>query len=134
MTKFVYDFAEGSRQMQDLLGGKGANIAEMSRILGADRVPGGFTITTEVCVAYMSNGGTQPSGLFGQRRASDEWRGLPVVWHGFELDPALGLRQSEFVGTTVTGGEFPDPSIACVEVEPQGRDRAVDYVMDVAVG
>ena len=40
--------------MRDLLGGKGANVAEMTRILGADRVPAGFTITTEACVAYMS--------------------------------------------------------------------------------
>src|SRR4051812_34323588 len=39
--------------MRDLLGGKGANVAEMTRILGADRVPGGFTITTEACVAFM---------------------------------------------------------------------------------
>src|SRR6201991_4435071 len=39
--------------MRDLLGGKGANVAEMTRILGPDRVPAGFTITTEACVAYM---------------------------------------------------------------------------------
>ena len=52
-TKLVYDFAEGSREMRELLGGKGANVAEMTRVLGADRVPAGFTITTEACVAYM---------------------------------------------------------------------------------
>jgi pyruvate,orthophosphate dikinase len=51
--KWVYDFAEGSREMRDLLGGKGANVAEMTRILGPERVPAGFTITTEACVAYM---------------------------------------------------------------------------------
>src|ERR1700759_3133867 len=62
MTKWVYDFAEGSRSMRDLLGGKGANVAEMTRILGADRVPGGFTITTEACVAYMSAGRAEPDG------------------------------------------------------------------------
>ena len=45
-TKWVYDFAEGSKEMRNLLGGKGANVAEMTRILGADRVPAGFTITT----------------------------------------------------------------------------------------
>ncbi|MDP9347378.1 MAG: pyruvate, phosphate dikinase [Actinomycetota bacterium] len=39
--------------MRDLLGGKGANVAEMTRVLGAERVPAGFTITTEACVAYM---------------------------------------------------------------------------------
>jgi pyruvate, orthophosphate dikinase len=52
-TKLVYDFAEGSREMRELLGGKGANVAEMTRVLGAERVPAGFTVTTEACVAYM---------------------------------------------------------------------------------
>jgi len=61
--KLVYDFAEGSREMRDLLGGKGANVAEMTRVLGARRVPAGFTITTEACVAYMRRGGTEPEGL-----------------------------------------------------------------------
>ena len=60
--KWVYDFAEGSRDMRDLLGGKGANVAEMTRVLGADRVPAGFTITTEACVAYMRSG-SEPDGL-----------------------------------------------------------------------
>jgi pyruvate,orthophosphate dikinase len=61
--KWVYDFAEGSRDMRDLLGGKGANVAEMTRILGADRVPAGFTITTEACVTYMNAGRELPEGL-----------------------------------------------------------------------
>jgi pyruvate,orthophosphate dikinase len=62
-AKYVYDFVEGSRDMRDLLGGKGANVAEMTRVLGPDRVPGGFTITTEACVAYMNRGGRYPDGL-----------------------------------------------------------------------
>ncbi len=62
-TKLVYDFAEGSRDMRDLLGGKGANVAEMTRVLGAERVPAGFTITTEACVAYMEAGREYPEGL-----------------------------------------------------------------------
>src|ERR1035441_1974366 len=53
MSQWVYDFADGSREMGDLLGGKGANVAEMTRVLGSDRVPAGFTITTEACVEYM---------------------------------------------------------------------------------
>jgi pyruvate,orthophosphate dikinase len=61
--KYVYDFAEGSKEMRDLLGGKGANVAEMTRILGADRVPAGFTITTEACVTYMQSGRELPDGL-----------------------------------------------------------------------
>src|SRR4051794_12595560 len=62
-TKLVYDFAEGSRDMRDLLGGKGANVAEMTRVLGADKVPAGFTITTEACVAYMEADREFPDGL-----------------------------------------------------------------------
>jgi pyruvate,orthophosphate dikinase len=62
-AKLVYDFAEGSKEMRDLLGGKGANVAEMTRVLGADRVPAGFTITTEACVAYMNSGQEFPEGL-----------------------------------------------------------------------
>src|SRR4051794_29240336 len=64
-TKWVYEFSEGSRDMRDLLGGKGANVAEMTRVLGAERVPAGFTITTEACVAYMREDGF-PDGLDDQ--------------------------------------------------------------------
>jgi pyruvate,orthophosphate dikinase len=64
-TRYVYEFSEGSRDMSDLLGGKGANIAEMTRILGSDRVPAGFTITTEACVVHMRGDGEVP-GLHSQ--------------------------------------------------------------------
>ena len=60
---WVHDFREGSRDMRRLLGGKGANVAEMTRILGPDLVPAGFTITTEACVAYMDAGRALPPGL-----------------------------------------------------------------------
>ena len=66
MEQWVYDFAEGSKDMRDLLGGKGANVAEMTRVLGADRVPAGFTITTEACVAYMKGGQEEPEGMAEQ--------------------------------------------------------------------
>src|SRR3954454_1553175 len=64
--KWVYDFDEGSKDMRDLLGGKGANVAEMTRVLGADRVPAGFTITTAACVAYMKAGQEAPEGMAEQ--------------------------------------------------------------------
>src|SRR5215217_2605784 len=64
--KWVYDFAEGSRDMRELLGGKGANVAEMTRVLGVDKVPAGFTITTEACVAYMKAGQQEPEGMAEQ--------------------------------------------------------------------
>src|SRR5215211_6982829 len=62
-TRWVYDFADGSREMRELLGGKGANVAEMTRVLGPERVPAGFTITTEACVAYMKAGQEEPEGM-----------------------------------------------------------------------
>ncbi len=65
MSKWVYRFgggiAEGSADLRDLLGGKGANLAEMSA-LGLP-VPPGFTITTEVCTYYYANGNDFPSSL-----------------------------------------------------------------------
>src|SRR6476469_10076640 len=66
MEQWVYDFSEGSKEMRELLGGKGANVAEMTRVLGADRVPAGFTITTEACVAYMKAGQAEPDGMAEQ--------------------------------------------------------------------
>src|SRR5687768_3983635 len=60
--KWVYEFSEGSKDLRELLGGKGANLAEMTRVLGPERVPAGFTITTEACVAYMREG-SEPAGL-----------------------------------------------------------------------
>jgi pyruvate,orthophosphate dikinase len=63
--KYVYFFgggkAEGRAEWKDLLGGKGANLAEMTN-LGIP-VPAGFTITTEVCTAYYKNKGAYPEGL-----------------------------------------------------------------------
>ncbi len=64
-AKFVYSFgggsADGDASMKDLLGGKGANLAEMAS-LGLP-VPAGFTITTEVCTYFMKHGGQYPPGL-----------------------------------------------------------------------
>ncbi|MDQ1493705.1 MAG: pyruvate, orthophosphate dikinase, partial [Actinomycetota bacterium] len=54
MPKYVYDFSEGNRDMKDLLGGKGANLAEMTN-LGLP-VPPGFVITTEACRTYLESG------------------------------------------------------------------------------
>ena len=54
MPKLVYDFTEGNRDQKDLLGGKGANLAEMTN-LGLP-VPPGFIISTEACRAYLKDG------------------------------------------------------------------------------
>ncbi|AMW10362.1 pyruvate, phosphate dikinase [Streptomyces qaidamensis] len=59
-VKFVYDFTEGNKDLKDLLGGKGANLAEMTN-LGLP-VPPGFTITTEACKTYLDSG-EEPAAL-----------------------------------------------------------------------
>jgi pyruvate,orthophosphate dikinase len=68
MTKWVYTFgdgaAEGEAGMKNLLGGKGANLAEMAN-LGLP-VPPGFTLTTEVCTAFYAGGRAYPGGLTEQ--------------------------------------------------------------------
>jgi len=63
-TKYVYSFEEGKKEMKEILGGKGANLAEMTS-LGIP-VPPGFTITTEVCEAYYKNNKKYPEEVIKQ--------------------------------------------------------------------
>ena len=76
MGTYVYDFAHGNKDEKDLLGGKGANLAEMTN-LGLP-VPPGFTITTEACRAYLAEG-REPDGL------TDE-----ITEHLKSLEAAMG--------------------------------------------
>ncbi|ALC90296.1 pyruvate phosphate dikinase [Bacillus sp. FJAT-18017] len=64
MTKYVFQFDEGNSQMKDLLGGKGANLAEMTNI--SLPVPFGFTISTEACNAYYKAGEAIPAEVTSQ--------------------------------------------------------------------
>lgn len=64
MTKYVYFFEEGSGAMKELLGGKGAGLAEMTR--AGLPVPAGFTITTQACLRFYEAGGAFPDGLSSQ--------------------------------------------------------------------
>ncbi len=77
--KWVYRFDEGSREMRDLLGGKGANIAEMARLGPPIKVPAGFTVTTEACVAFLAAGEDFPPG--SRNSSTPRWassRGRPI--------------------------------------------------------
>src|SRR5438552_18353519 len=71
-SKYVYLFgngkADGDGSMKPLLGGKGANLAQMTRI--GLPVPAGFTITTEVCTAYYENGKKLPADLMKEVNAN----------------------------------------------------------------
>ncbi|KAA3660869.1 MAG: pyruvate, phosphate dikinase [Chloroflexi bacterium] len=66
--KWVYLFNEGQAEMKALLGGKGANVAEMTRV--GIPVPPGFTITTEACNAYIAHKGEFPKGLWTQSQTA----------------------------------------------------------------
>ena len=63
-TKYVYLFSEGNKDMRNLLGGKGANLAEMTSI--GLPVPQGFTITTEACTQYYEDGRQINDEIMGQ--------------------------------------------------------------------
>lgn len=86
MTKFVYTFggktAEGKSDMKNLLGGKGANLAEMC-LLGLP-VPAGLTITTECCTAYYANNCQLPQGLMDE------------VWNGMRnVESIMGMKYGD---------------------------------------
>ncbi|MET7689272.1 pyruvate, phosphate dikinase [Streptomyces sp. NPDC005483] len=78
MVRYVYDFREGRRDMADLLGGKGANLAEMTR-LGLP-VPPGFTVSTDACRAFLTTG-AEPEGMAAE-----------VSRHLSELEESAGRR------------------------------------------
>ncbi|MEX2255757.1 MAG: pyruvate, phosphate dikinase [Acidimicrobiia bacterium] len=86
--KYVHAFEEGSKEQKYLLGGKGANLAEMTKI--DLPVPPGFTITTEACNAYMASGDTLPDGLLDEVAAAlsalEEKMGKRL---GDDVDPLL---------------------------------------------
>jgi pyruvate,orthophosphate dikinase len=101
-TKRVYDFSEGSREMRDLLGGKGANVAEMTR-LGLP-VPKGFTITTATCIDYLAAGHEFPTGL------DDE-----VSGHLATLEEVVGKRlgdaENPLLVSVRSGAKFSMPGM-----------------------
>lgn len=101
MTKFVYGFVEGDKDHKDLLGGKGANLAEMTR-LGLP-VPPGFTVTTEACRSYLA-AGAEPGELRVQvtmalRRLEDD------------LGRRLGDRHDPLLVSVRSGAKFSMPGM-----------------------
>jgi pyruvate,orthophosphate dikinase len=87
-TKYVYFFDEGRASMRDLLGGKGAGLAEMTT--AGLPVPSGFTITTQACLAYFANGDIFPEGLDEQvYNATRELERRTGKRFGGSIDPLL---------------------------------------------
>ncbi len=101
MPKYVYDFHEGNKDMADLLGGKGANLAEMTT-MGLP-VPPGFTITTEACRAYLATG-AQPAEL------ADE---VELHLHGMErrMGRKLGQVDAPLLVSVRSGGRYSMPGM-----------------------
>ncbi|MGY5051729.1 PEP/pyruvate-binding domain-containing protein [Streptomyces sp. 900105755] len=100
MIRYVYDFTEGGRDKADLLGGKGANLAEMTR-LGLP-VPQGFTVTTEACRVFLATG-SEPDGLAGE-----------ITEHLTTLERAAGRRlgrSDDLLLSVRSGARFSMPGM-----------------------
>ncbi|MFF9038956.1 pyruvate, phosphate dikinase [Streptomyces sp. NPDC014892] len=101
MVRYVYDFAEGGREMADLLGGKGANLAEMTR-LGLP-VPPGFTVTTEACRVFLATG-AEPEGM-----TAEISRHLTAVERA--AGRSLGQRDDPLLLSVRSGARFSMPGM-----------------------
>ena len=116
MPKFVYDFTEGNKELKDLLGGKGANLAEMTN-LGLP-VPPGFTITTEACRYYLAQGAT-PDGL------DDE-----VSSHLHALEQTMGRKLGDpadpLLVSVRSGAKFSMPGMMDTVLNIGLSDESVD--------
>src|SRR5438552_8435832 len=114
-TKFVYDFNEGNKEMKDLLGGKGANLAEMTNI--GLPVPPGFTITTEACLAYLKEG-RFPEGLMEE-----------VAGHLDRLEQAMGKKlgdpENPLLVSVRSGAKFSMPGMMDTVLNLGLNDRSV---------
>ena len=100
--KYVYAFSEGSKEQKFLQGGKGANLAEMTKIGLA--VPSGFTITTEACNAYSNSGNKLPDGLL--KEATSELRALEK-----SMGKKLGDSSDPLLVSVRSGAPFSMPGM-----------------------
>ena len=116
MTKYVYDFSEGNRDMKDLLGGKGANLAEMTN-MGLP-VPPGFTITTEACLAFLAQGGAPPEML---EEAGEHLRGLQDA-----MGKTLGDPDDPLLVSVRSGAKFSMPGMMDTVLNLGLNDRSVE--------
>ncbi|HEX2025267.1 MAG TPA: pyruvate, phosphate dikinase [Actinomycetota bacterium] len=114
-TKYVYDFREGNKEMKDLLGGKGANLAEMTN-LGLP-VPPGFTISTEACIEYLASGG-MPEGLFDEVDA--HLRGLEQA-----MGRRLGDLDNPLLVSVRSGAKYSMPGMMDTVLNLGLNDRSV---------
>ncbi|MEV5592395.1 pyruvate, phosphate dikinase [Streptomyces sp. NPDC052496] len=100
-SKFVYDFTEGNKDLKDLLGGKGANLAEMTN-LGLP-VPPGFTITTEACKVYLESG-QEPAAL--RAEVTEHLEALEAT-----MGKKLGQADNPLLVSVRSGAKFSMPGM-----------------------
>src|SRR6266516_1019848 len=99
--KYIYRFTEGNAHMRELLGGKGANLAEMTNM--GLRVPPGFTVTTEACMAYLASG-RWPAGL--EEEVEEHLRDLES-----EMGKRLGDPDDPLLVSVRSGAKFSMPGM-----------------------
>ncbi len=114
-TKYLYSFREGNKDMKDLLGGKGANLAEMTNLRLP--VPPGFTITTEACNEYLSGDGF-PEGLMEDVDA--HLRSLET-----EMGRRLGDLENPLLVSVRSGAKFSMPGMMDTVLNLGLNDRSV---------
>jgi len=116
VTKYAYDFSEGNKDMKDLLGGKGANLAEMTN-MGLP-VPPGFTITTEACLTFLKEGGAPPQML---QEAGEHLRTLQEG-----MGRELGNPDDPLLVSVRSGAKFSMPGMMDTVLNLGLNDRSVE--------
>ena len=122
MPKYVYRFSEGDKDQKDLLGGKGANLAEMTR-LGLP-VPPGFTITTDACRAYLADGAV-PDELAVQVTTA-----LRQVEE--ELGRELGVAKNPLLVSVRSGAKFSMPGMMETVLNIGLNDESVEGLAEAS--
>jgi len=116
VPKYVYDFSEGNKDMKDLLGGKGANLAEMTN-MGLP-VPPGFTITTEACLEFLERGGAAPEML---QEAGEHLGRLQET-----MGKSLGDAEDPLLVSVRSGAKFSMPGMMDTVLNLGLNDRSVE--------
>ncbi|WP_217211058.1 pyruvate, phosphate dikinase [Streptomyces sp. AC550_RSS872] len=122
VAKFVYDFTEGNKDLKDLLGGKGANLAEMTN-LGLP-VPPGFTITTEACKVYLDSG-EEPAAL--RDEVSAHLDALET-----KMGKKLGQADNPLLVSVRSGAKFSMPGMMDTVLNIGLSDKSVKGLADQA--
>src|SRR5437870_2338134 len=121
-NKWVYLFSEGNASMRDLLGGKGAGVAEMTN--AGLPVPPGFTITTEACNAYYDSGKQFPQGMWEQVR-----EGIKIVEQ--QTGKGFGKQENPLLVSVRSGAKFSMPGMMDTVLNLGINDETVQGLVEL---